>query len=106
MTDKQNDKKLGTRLNLDDLVGRAAKPPRNLVPNKKHSLGSIRHKKIKGRFYYYWVRTEYRAGLPPRQEVIKYLGTVLPPGAKLGPVDEKMGKKLIKIASAKNEGSH
>ncbi len=94
----QDPLKLGNRLHLDDLTGRAEKPPHNLVPRKKRSLGTIRTKKIHGRIYYSWVRTEYRgAGLSPRQVIVKYIGTQLPPGVRLGPVDIKTAKKLLGV---------
>lgn len=86
---------LGTRLNLDSRVLRAENPPKNLVPRITHSLGWIRVKKIRGRIYYYWVKTEYRRNLSPLQVIVMYIGTVLPPGVKLGPVDEKIAKKLM-----------
>lgn len=83
MTDKTATRNLGTSLNLDDLVGRAEKPPKNLVP--KHSPGFIRLKVINGRVYYYHVRTIYTPN-GPRQKVIRYYGTSLPKGLRLGPV--------------------
>jgi len=93
--DKEEARKLGTTLHLDDLAARADKPAQNLVPRKNHSLGTIRFKKSHGRIYYYWVRTVYRAGLSPSQEIIKYLGQRLPPGVKLGLVNAKTAKKLL-----------
>lgn len=93
--DKEEALKLGTTLHLDDLTGRADKPAQNLVPRKNHSLGFVRFKKGHGRIYYYWVRTEYRAGLPPQQEIIKYLGQRLPHGVNLGPVNVKTAQKLL-----------
>ena len=102
---KEDPLKLGTTLNLDDLRARAEKPPKNLVPRKNKSLGYIIFKKNHGRIYYYWVRTEYRANLPPRQEIIMYIGRMLPPGVRLGKVDAPTANKLTKIASAKKRGS-
>lgn len=92
--DKKEARELGTTLHLDDLSARADKPAQNLVPRKKRSHGSVRFKKSHGRIYYYWVRTVYRTGLPPSQEIIKYLGRSLPQGVRLGPVDKKMAKIL------------
>lgn len=94
MNDDEKENKLGTRLNTDDLIGRAAKPPNNLVPRNNKSLGFIRYKEIRGRIYYYWCRTEYQANKPPRQKTIAYLGQVLPTGVRLGTVDERMAKKI------------
>lgn len=97
---------LPTRLHMDDLIGRADNPPKNLVPRKKQSLGYIRAKNERGRFYYYWVRSVYRGkDLTPSQETIMYIGNTLPHGVRIGKVDKKMADILTKIASAKNRGS-
>jgi len=89
--------KLPTTLNTDDLRARAEKPPKYLVGRKNKSLGYIRYRKRYGRITYEWVRTDYRAGLPPLQVIVKYIGRVLPPGVRLGKVDEKTAKKLSEV---------
>jgi hypothetical protein len=92
-------KKYTTTLNLDDLAGRAEKPANNLVVRKNRSHGFIRQRKRNGRITFEWVRNEYRgSGLPPRQVLIKYIGPLLPPGVRLGRVDEKTAEKLSQLS--------
>ena len=89
VSENSKSRDLGTSLNLDDLVGRAEKPPKNLVPRK--SPGFIRMKVIRGRVYYYHVRTVYTPN-GPRQKIVKYYGTTLPRGLRIGPVGVNDGK--------------
>ena len=77
---------LGTDMSLGGSGFSAAPKPVRKSANK--SDGFIRQKIIKGRPYYYHVRT-VRVNGKPRQKVVKYLGTTLPKGLHLGPVERK-----------------
>lgn len=82
----------GGFLGTDVALSMAGKPTRPVkVP--KYGCGFIRTKNIHGRLYYYWVKNTEVNG-KPRQVVIKYLGSTLPRGARLGPVTPKMAAKL------------
>lgn len=93
-TNKKGGRKIGTRLELGSPDVLAMKPPQNLVPKEiSTGLGFIRYKKNAGRIYYQHVKTVWTSE-GPRQKVIQHLGTQLPPGVRLGPVDEKTARKL------------
>lgn len=93
---EKESRKMPTTLNTDDLTGRAEKPASNLVDRKNKSLGYIIARRRRGRITYEWRRAEYRgAGLSPRSILLKFIGNHLPPGIRLGRVDEKTAKKLM-----------
>lgn len=85
MPGKKQGQNLGTISDSDSPAIDTGKRGKNIVP--KHRPGFIRRKTINGRDYYYHVKTIWTPD-GPRQKTVAYLGTTLPKGLRLGPVNE------------------
>jgi hypothetical protein len=90
MTENGTPEKIGTNLNVADLIKQARKSAHKRVPKLTPSCGFIRQKIINRRVYFYHVRTIMTPD-GPRQKVVEYLGNTLPRGMKLGKIRELKG---------------